>query len=202
MKQSSDSSLIELVKIDNHLAFTEIVDRYWQDLYRHTWLKIKNEDEAKDIVQDIFLGLWKNRATIIVNETALIAPYLFRAAKYAIINYFARPGITIADDTALSFAVEMASGVKTDDPFLLKELQQVVNSEVSNLPDRLQIPYRLSREQELTVKEIAMKLSISEQTVKNNISTALNKIRFRLGQYNSDTTACIIVSLAAFLHHS
>ncbi|MBB5638839.1 RNA polymerase sigma-70 factor (ECF subfamily) [Pedobacter cryoconitis] len=201
MNPSSDSSLIESVKTDNHIAYTALVDRYWEDLYRHIWQKIKNSDEAKDIVQDIFLGLWKNRAKIVTDERDSIAPYLFMAAKYAIINYFSRPGITITNENALYAALNSPSGTKTDDPLLLKELQQLVDSEISNLPERLQVPYRLSREQQLTIREIALKLSISEQTVKNNITSALNQIRFRLGKHDSDPTISFILALAAFLYH-
>lgn len=201
MNLSSDTSLIALIKIDNHLAYTAILDKYWADLYRHIWQKIKNADEAKDIVQDIFLGLWKNRAKIVTDERDSIAPYLFRAAKYAIINYFSRPGITITNESALYAAINAPSGIRTDDSLLLKELEQLVESEVSNLPERLQVPYRLSREQELTIKEIALSLSMSEQTVKNNISSALHKIRFKLGQHNSDVTIGFILAVAVFLHH-
>lgn len=201
MNPSSDRSLIESVKTDSHIAYTALVDKYWADLYRHIWQKIKNADEAKDIVQDIFLGLWKNRAKIVTDKRDSIAPYLFSAAKYAIINYFSRPGITITNENAFYAALNSPSGERTDDSLLLKELQQLVDSEVNNLPERLQVPYRLSREQELTIREIAVNLSMSEQTVKNNITSALHKIRFKLGQHNSDITISFILAVASFLYH-
>lgn len=200
MKQSSDNSLIELVRSDNHLAFTVLVDRYWEDLYRHIWLRIKDDDEAKDMVQDIFMSLWKNRAVVTTDERGSVASYLFKAAKYTVINHFTRPGIIIADEAALALAVNFPSGSKTDGPFMLKELQGLLDIEVNNLPERLQVPYRLSREQQLTIREIAVRLSLSEQTVKNNISIALSKIRYRLGEYNSDVTICLALVLAEFIH--
>lgn len=201
MKKSSDRCLMELVQSDNHLAFTVLVDRYWEELYRHIWLKIRNEDEAKDRVQDLFLGLWKNRLTIITDEQESIAPYLFKAAKYSVINYFARPGILVAREDELFGALDFPSSIKTDDQFLLKELQEIVDKEVNNLPERLQLPYRLSREQQLTIKEIAVQLCLSEQTVKNNISSALHKIRFRIGEYNSDITVSVVLAITTYLHH-
>lgn len=199
MKQSSDRHLIELVQNDNHLAFTVLVDRYWESLYKHIWLKIKDSDESKDIVQDIFLGFWKNRHTISSDGIESIAPYLFKAAKYAVINYFTRPGILVSDEKYGT--LDFPSAINTDDQFLLKELKNVVDDEVSNLPERLQLPYRLSREQQLTIKEIAVRLSLSEQTVKNNISTALQKIRGRITEYNSDTAISIILAITVYLHH-
>lgn len=201
MKQSSDRCLIEWVKDDNHLAFTILVDRYWEELYRHIWIKIKKSDEAQDIVQDIFLGLWKNRAGITTDERDSIAPYLFKAAKYSVINYFTRPGILVVMEQELVEALNLPSNNNADDQFLLKELQDIVDEEVKKLPERLQLPYRLSREQQLSIKEIAVQLCLSEQTVKNNISTALHKIRFRLGEYNSDTTVSLVLALTAYLHH-
>lgn len=201
MKLPSDSSLVELVKKDDHVAYTALVDRYWEDLYRHIWSKIKNTDDAKDIVQDIFLGLWKNRVTLSADDRGSLAPYLFRAAKYNIINYFSRPSITIADETALNLAVNTVSATQADDQMLIKELQQLVDSEVDRLPDRLKLPYQLSRDQELSIKEIALKLSLSEQTVKNNITSALNAIRFKISKHNnSDTTVSFVLALACILH--
>ncbi|RZM22220.1 MAG: sigma-70 family RNA polymerase sigma factor [Pedobacter sp.] len=201
MKLPSDNSLVELLKKDNHGAYTTLVDRYWEDLYRHTWLKIKNTDDAKDIVQDIFLGIWKNRMTLMADERGSLAPYLFRAAKYNIINYFSRPSITIADEAALDLALNSFSDAQADDQILMKELQKFVDLEVEKLPERLKLPYRLSRDQELSIKEIALKLSVSEQTVKNNITSALNVIRFKIGKHNnSDTTVSFLLAVTCVLH--
>lgn len=201
MKLPSDSNLIELLKQGDHLAYTTLVDRYWEDLYRHIWLKTKNNEDAKDMVQDIFLGLWKNRSTIEPDNNGSLAPYLFRAAKYNVINYFSRPLITIADESSLDRALNSTSGIAADDQLLLKELQNFVDGEVDKLPERLRAPYRLSREQELSIKEISLKLSISEQTVKNNITSALNTIRFKVRNHNSsDTTVSFILALACILH--
>ncbi|KRT14229.1 RNA polymerase [Pedobacter ginsenosidimutans] len=201
MNPSSDSNLFELIKASNHLAYTSIIDRYWEELYRHIYSKIKNSEDAKDMVQDIFLSLWKNRLNIILNKNDSLAPYLFRSAKYAVINHFSRPGVTLADEQALSTALEAPSEIKTDDLLLVHELQNILENEVSQLPERLQRPYRLSREQDLPIREIAKTLSLSEQTVKNNISAAMSAIRFKLGKYNSEGTIIHILALAALLHH-
>lgn len=193
MKHTSDSDLLVLVKKDNHMAFTELVNRYWENLYKHVYLKIKNRDETQDIIQDIFLGLWKNRMSIVCDEKQSLSSYLFKAAKYASINYFSRPGITLTGAGILDQMLSFPSSECADERVLYKELHSLVDAELSVLPDRLQLPYRLSREQHMTIKEIAMNLSLSEQTVKNNITTALHRIRFRLGKYNSDATIFFII---------
>lgn len=193
MKNFTDTNLISLLKADDNGAFAELVNRYWERLYIHIYQKIRDKDEAKDMVQDIFLSLWKNRSTITTMENGGIAPYLFKSAKYAVISHFSRPGILVRQEEDADTYKHHVSNTHTDSSYLLKELQSLVEEEVSSLPERLQLPYRLSREQELSIKEIALKLCISEQTVKNNISTVLQKIRLRLSQYNSEHTALFIL---------
>ncbi|PYF76639.1 RNA polymerase sigma factor [Pedobacter nutrimenti] len=200
MKRSTDNHLMELIRKNDHRAFTLLVDRYWEDLYGHIRIKIREKDDAKDLVQDIFLGLWKNREQVSCNQQGSIAPYLFGAARYAVISYFSRCGVLVPAAQSLTVFQEPVSAFYSDEPYLLKELQSQIEHEVDSLPDRLKIPYRLSREQQLSIKEIASRLSLSEQTVKNNISAVLAKLRARLGQYHSDSTICLILAIATFFH--
>lgn len=193
MKHKSDSDLLEFVKKDNHMAFTELVNRYWKNLYKHVYLKIKDGDETQDIVQELFLSLWKNRMNIVCDEKQSLSSYLYKAAKYASINYFSRPGVTLTGANILEQMLSFPSSEHSDERVLYKELHNLVNVELNELPERLQVPYRMSREQNMTIREIAIRLSLSEQTVKNNITAALHRIRFRLGKYNSDATILFII---------
>lgn len=151
-------------------------------------------EEAQDIVQEIFFGIWKNRAQIQCDDQGRLSSYLYKAAKYAAINYFSRPGITISGAVVLEKMLAYPTAFKSDERLMVKELHTVVDEELCGLPDRLQLPYRLSREQNLSIREIALRLSVSEQTVKNNITDVLNRIRFRLGQYYSDPTVLFIIA--------
>lgn len=199
MKKLADNDLLELVKKDNHIAFAELVNRYWEGLYRHVCKKIKNREEAQDIIQDIFLGLWKNRLTVTCDTQNSLSSYVYKSAKYASINYFSRPGITITGAHLLEQVLSFPSAQKTDDDVLYKELNHVVDAELNGLPDRLLLPYKLSRDQHMSIKEIATSLSVSEQTVKNNISAVLYRIRFRLGKYNSDITILFIIAAVTYV---
>ena len=197
MKQLSDNSLLELIQSENHLAFSALVDRYWVKLYKHLCFRIRNENEAKDIVQDIFLSLWNNRNTVFCDDSGSIAPYLFKAARYCAIDYFSKPETTIPYENALSAVLLYPSKAEADESFLLKELENLISKELAEMPDRLQKPFMLSREGQLSIKEIAKQLSLSEQTVKNNISTVIQRLKLKVTHYNSDTTICLILALAA-----
>lgn len=194
MKELSDRDLMALLHIDDHQAFAELTQRYWQDLFKHVCAKIGNAEEAQDIIQEIFLSVWKNRAEIYCDEQGRMSSYLYKSAKYAAINYFTRPGITIRATEVFEEMLAYPAAAKSDEGLLVRELNRVVDAELSMLPDRLQLPYRLSREQHLSIREIALRLSVSEQTVKNNITDVLNRIRFRLGKYNSDPNIIFIIA--------
>jgi len=200
MKALSDYALLVLIKANNAVAFTVLVDRYWEPLYKHLYYRIRDEDEAKDHVQEIFISLWNNIAKVACNEQESLESYLFTAARYRAIDYFSKPNTHIPYEHVLNTVLAYPSAAATDQSVLLKELEQLIQVELNTLPERLQQPYRLSREQHLSIKEIAQHLSLSEQTVKNNISAVLQKLRLKLGQYNSDTTICLIVAIAALKH--
>ena len=123
MKLLSDDGLLDLIKTGNHLAFTVLVDRYWGKLYKHLFARIRNEDEAEDIVQEIFIGFWKNKDNITCNQEESLSPYLFTAAKYCAIDYFGRPETTIPYENALTTVLEYASSDYSDEEVLLHELK-------------------------------------------------------------------------------
>lgn len=175
MEKLSDNRLIDLIKEDNHPAFTTLVNRYWEELYRHIHARLKDEENTRDILQEIFITAWKNRATIYTDANGTLASYLFKAARYCIIRQFSRAKQTIFSEELLE---NLLSHQSTAQEMLeTKELEKRVRDELDRMPERLQSVYRLSRYAHLSNKEIASHLSLSEQTVKNNISIALHHLR-------------------------
>ena len=177
MEKLSDNRLIDLIKEDNHPAFTILVNRYWEELYRHIHARLKDEEDTRDILQEIFITAWKNRATIYTDANGTLASYLFKAARYCIIRQFSRAKQTIFSEELLENLLNQQSTTSAQEMLETKELEKRVTDELNRMPERLQIAYRLSRYAHLSNKEIASHLSLSEQTVKNNISIALHHLR-------------------------
>jgi RNA polymerase sigma-70 factor (family 1) len=178
MEKLSDNRLMELTKGGNNHAFTALVNRYWENMYKHVHARLRHEDDAKDIVQEIFISVWKNRDTITVDENGTLGSYLFQAARYAVIDHFASPGTVIYNEELLASMITTSGHEQLE----LKEIEQQVIHVLDNMPERLQLPFRLSRYQHLSNKEIAARLSLSEQTVKNNISITLRHLRAHIGE--------------------
>ncbi|EHQ29087.1 RNA polymerase sigma factor [Mucilaginibacter paludis] len=178
MKDLSDKALFALVQDHDERAFAVLLERHSGLVYDLVYKRTRDDDDTKDILQDIFISLWNNREKIRIEES--IYPYLHRSAKYAVID------LAIKNQRVTAYQSLLA---KQDEPFchpaetglIASELQQQYEQEVARMPGTMQQIFRLSRDQQLSAREIALQLQISEQTVRNNITLALKKLRLSLG---------------------
>ncbi len=165
------------MKQDNEQAFSCLIDRYNSVLFRHLLRRTQSAADAQEILQDIFISLWNKRSSIYAEET--IYPYLFRAARYEIIDWYIKTERKIKRE-AMLLTDEYLVDFPAEDFLIARELNELLNDEIARMPDTMKKVFQLSREDALSVKEIAHTLSISEQTVKNNITIALKRLRHTL----------------------
>jgi|SRR5690606_24815807 len=175
MNNVSDIQLLAHIREDNRLAFTELVNRYSPVLFRFVYKRTSCIEDTQDILQNVFASLWKRRMSVNVADS--LYPYLFKAAKYEVIDWtvkkqkiIERSALLIETHASLSF---MHSG---EDDLMAKELAQLIEQEVEEMPSTMKNVFTLSRHHALSIKDIALQLSLSEQTVKNNISLAINRL--------------------------
>ncbi|WP_442588452.1 RNA polymerase sigma factor [Pedobacter sp. AW31-3R] len=173
----SDTGLIDKVKNNHTSAFEEIFKRYWEPLYVFAFKKLKDEDDAKDVVQNVFINFWQRSATLEITDT--LEKYLFSAVRYELLHKISQ-SIKQQKKITHYYNEVIPNFMAALDPLQQKELMAAIEQQIAALPDRLKEIYRLSKEENLSIKEIAMRLNISEQTVKNQLSTALKKLRVGL----------------------
>lgn len=176
---------------DNEQAFSCLIDRYDSVLFRHLLRRIQSAADAQEILQDIFISLWNKRALVYAQET--IYPYLFRAARYEIIDWYTKSKKKILHQELL-LAEEYLIDFPAEDFLIAAELNDLLNAEVAKMPATMKSVFELSRNESLSVKEIAASLSLSEQTVKNNITLALKRLRLTLKQEHYVVISAIILS--------
>lgn len=173
----ADPELTDLMKLDDRGAHDEIYNRYWNSLYHTAYNLIRNKDTAEDCVQDVYISLWTRRKEL--NITSLKG-YLLQAIRYRVLE-------TIRNDKAdQAFYDAIASKTAifiTENPLIFKELSHLISDAIKALPEDCQICYRMSREQEMTYKQIAAALEISEKTVEKRMSKALKLLKEGLGGY-------------------
>lgn len=174
----SDLDLLLLVKNDDRLAFNQIYNRFNGLLYIYAVKVTKDKNEARDIVQEIFISLWDKRESLQLNSS--LSSYLYSAVRYKFFDLVSRN--KVRSDYAASFQSFIDLGTYSTDHYINeKELIALVEKEVSSLPDKMREVFQLSRNAGLSHKEIAEQLNISEKTVRNHVNHALKILRLKLG---------------------
>lgn len=173
----TDFELTTLLKKGDLVAFNEIYKRFQGLLYIYACKIVKDNDDAEDIVQEVFLYLWDKRFTININSS--ISFYLYKAVQYKFMNLLDRKKVRADYKDSLSQFIDQGEYI-TDHYIRQKEFSQVIEQEVAALPDKMREIFVLSRKNNLSRKEIASKLGISEKTVKNQINNALKILRSKL----------------------
>lgn len=173
----SDDELIALLKKSDQSAFAEIYRRYAENLTGFAASKLYNLDDARDLLQDMFVKLWEGREQLHV--TSNLQSYLYAIIRHKIIDKI-RKNITREEYASALQSLASFFQPPGDKQLEAKELQQAIQHSLNQLPARVKEIYKLSREEGLSNQEIAEKLELSEQTVKNQLSTALKHLRTSL----------------------
>ncbi|ERJ58705.1 RNA polymerase sigma factor [Sphingobacterium paucimobilis] len=175
---ADEQALINDLQSGSKQAFEIIFHRYKGLLYVHANKLLKDQEVARDIVQDIFLNLWKDRFSISINKN--LSAYLFRSVRNRVINYHLKEGKS--NEFVNEFSTKLLY-YQNDTDHLLRTnmLNELIEKELQALPDRMRTVFNLSRKEGLSHKEIAEQLQISEQGVRSHIKNSLRILRFRLG---------------------
>lgn len=178
MKYSNltDEELIELLRNESKDAFEEIYNRYWSRLYSSAYKRVRRYEVAEELVQDLFTGLWINRKEVNIRST--VSSYLQTAIRYMVFNHFDKEYVRRDYQETLTFSRNFDNS--TEEAVLLKDLETVLENEVSLLPSQCRSVYKLSRKEHKTNKEIALLMGISEKTVENHLTKALKRLRGNL----------------------
>lgn len=184
----TDSQLLDLVKTGDESAFAEIYERYWTVMYVHVLKMLGDEDDSKDLIQELFTSLWLKGAQIEFNTN--LSGYLYISARNKVINMIRQNKIR---KDYLSSLAEFGSQTSntTLEQLNVRDLHTAFEREVQSLPYKMRQIFELSRKQNLSHKEIALRLDISDKTVKKQISNALKIIRLRLNVLITPIGICI-----------
>jgi RNA polymerase sigma-70 factor (ECF subfamily) len=184
--------LFQMVSKDDERAYRTLYDRYWNKLLVHAMLKLHVEEEAEEILQDIFLNLWRRRKTIQIKNT--FHTYIASIVKYEILHHLARQKAknTLEGKVSALYTVEDNT---TQDWLDFEDLRDQIEASVCSLPEKCQLVFRLSREQGFTEKEIAGALHISLKTVEAHIGKALKKLRSSLTELSGVFFSLLVLFL-------
>ncbi|WP_294585969.1 RNA polymerase sigma-70 factor [uncultured Bacteroides sp.] len=174
-----EERLISALKLGSGKAFDSIYQMYSKRLYAYCLQFTKSPEESEEIVQDVFVKLWQNRTLIRQNET--LRSLLFIMAKHQLINaYRSKVNHPVYEEF-----IDYKDTLSVEDAHTrleYNEFKQAFQKAIDSLPDTQRKVISLSRIHQLSNKEIAEKLSLSEQTVKNQISLGLKVLKEKLNK--------------------
>jgi RNA polymerase sigma-70 factor (family 1) len=187
-----EKELLCLVAEGNETAFKTLFEQYRNKLYHYLLHITKSREVAEEIVMDVFLKLWLGRA--MVREIDHFDAFLFRVAQNKAIDFLR----SVNRDHTLRHHVweEMQAAAETaDSRVICTEIETTIRQAVRHLSPQRQLVYQLSREDNLTHDQIASRLNLSKNTIKNHI---VESVRFIRG-YLHEEMMIIIVSVSGFV---
>lgn len=172
-----DVEIIKRLKKGEKKALTELYDSYWKSLFISSYNLLKDKELCEEIIQDVFIDFWKNREKLQIKIS--IKSYLYACVRYKVFGEFRKNKIK---NVELFEELNQRFQYATPETKIMHdELVMQIESIVKTLPKKCQEVYVLSRNQQLSHKEIAEKLDISTKTVENHITYALKILRTALG---------------------
>jgi RNA polymerase sigma-70 factor (family 1) len=173
-----DRDLSILLREGDKQAYAEIYNRYKNLLQNHLYKKLGNFEEVKDVLQDLFVKLWVNKADMPLTDN--LTGYLFCAARNRVFNHLSHKKVESKYISSIQSFINEDNYI-TDLVVREREFAQIIRKEIDALPFKMREVFVLSRVGNLSHDEIAEQLSISSQTVSKQISNALKILRVKLG---------------------
>jgi len=171
---TDDNFLASGIRSDNLAAFELLYHRYKKKLYYFSLRYLKDEAEAEEIVQIVFINVWEKRNYL--DPTNSVKSYIYKAAANYIYNYLKKKSIHARFVDSQINKDEVLTNL-TYEQVLFNDLEKSINSIVGILPPQQQKIFQLNRNEGLTNDEIASKLDLSVRTVENQMYRALKTIR-------------------------
>jgi RNA polymerase sigma-70 factor, ECF subfamily len=172
----STPTFIALIKEAPEKALKALYDDYYNMLCYQVYMILKDKVVAEDIVQDVFMSIWKKREDL--NIQISLDGYLKRSCRNRALNYIRDNAVRWEDESLLEN--QSADGYNTELLLESEDLNKKIQSEIAKLPEKCGIIFNLSRFEEMTYNEIANHLDISIKTVENQISKALKILREKI----------------------
>lgn len=185
------SLILRLIEGDED-AFCELYATYKNRLIYFAMRFLKSREYAEDVFQDAFTVVWQSRRFI--NPDASFSSYLYTIMRNRILNQLRNAANEEKlKESILSQALDYTEDTKRE--VMLNDLKSLISNALQQLTPRQREIFEMSREAQLSHKEIADKLGISVNTVQEHISTSLKLIRTYLIKYSGSEYVDLLLLL-------
>ncbi len=166
-----DLQLINEIADNNCVSYNKLFSSYYNSLCHYVYNIIRDKNDTEDIVQELFLNLWKNRNKLDIQSS--VSFYLYKTARNLTLNY-------IRDNQKYKNSVdytELQNQYVDEQTIEQHEFRQALNDCIDKLPGRNKEILLLHKVKGFKQKEISDKLNISVKTIKNQIWIAMQRLK-------------------------
>ncbi len=170
----NDGLLLLQLQEGKESAFNILYKKYWEQTYSNAYKRLKDKDQAKDIVQEIFISIWLKKENPIENLPA----YLSIAVRNQVLKLVEKnknicPFLDILENIS-------SQSPKADANILWQEFYSTYEMLLTTLPPKRQQIFRLRFNEDIPTKAIADQMGISRKTVQNQLGKAIEQLRIYL----------------------
>ena len=172
--EHSEKLLVSELKNGNEKAFRSLFDLYHQDIYGYSISILKSKEAAEENVQDVFMKVWLHRENL--NPEQSFKAYIFTIARNQAFNFLNKA----ANDVLLKeeiFYESQQSHEYGDYSIREADCKKLRKQAIKQLPPKRKQIFKMSRKKGMTYEEISQELGISINTVRNQMSKALESMR-------------------------
>lgn len=177
IKSNCTDDVLLLQQIERGCAhsFNVLYEKYWAKAYADAYKRLKDPDQAKDIVQEIFTHIWVKRETVHIKNMPAYLNIAVRNKVFKLVEKqkHIHPFFDILEHMPATY-------LQADDNLLWKEFLISYEALLNTLPTKRQVIFRLHFQEDLPTRDIASQLGISRKTVQNQLGKAMEALKISL----------------------
>ncbi len=174
----SDTDLSGLFQRGDDAAFKEIYNRYSQLLYLYALKRLNSKEESADVVHDVFASLLANREKFAL--TTALSGFLYKSVLNKVFDIYRHKDVIKEYIAAGNHYIDVDSS-ETDYLIREKDITALIDKEIAAMPPKMREIYEMKSKGNLSVKEIAGQMGISEHTVSTQLKRAMKHLKTNLG---------------------
>lgn len=188
----NEAQLLQQLADGNATAFRIIYERFQQSVFSFAFYLTKSKDVSEEVVQEVFTRVWEKRSSL-PEQTSLL-PYIKKMTQNLVLDIFRKAGREQAFQQLLYHAMSTVLNEPAD-ALHEKELRRIYRNAIDLLPPQKKIIFTLSRDHHLSYEQIAAKLQLSPNTVRNHMTEAIRSVRNHVEKHSTVVAAAAILEL-------
>ena len=157
-------------------AFASLYRTHWNQVFRYSRLYLKNDEDAEDVVQEVFIRLWQIHERI--HPDGNFSGLLFIITRNLIFNRFHKQIDPLSFKVSVLAALESSDDIESE--VSARDLAEYIDRLIDLMPTRQRQVFNMSRREHKSYREIAEELNLSQKTVEAHMHEALRFLRDNL----------------------